>query len=439
LKIKVALISPKSFMENIIEIGKSYPSLNLYPFPYQDIQETPDIVKQFKEYVDVLFFAGPIPYELTYKHVDNKPMIYLPHNGGSLYRVLFKVFEYNGYSGNGLRFSIDIIKKEDVQERLDELEVIVNKIVVYDYQYGKTTSDIVAFHYNLWKKKEVDIVLTCFNAVYNELCELGVPCQRIMPTKSAIHEGFRLVQLEGKSAYLKDNQLAIAIFSIESFANKHFFSENDFQMRLLQLRKLLLDYSEELEAFMDWNKDNEIILITTRGNIERTTNNFRRLSLLNTIMEELNLQIGVGIGIGHTASEAEQKAREALLKSKSNGGCSCYVVMYSGNTFGPLGSEHQLGYSARTDDPERIQLARRANLSVGTINKIISFCEKHGRTSITAVELANGFEITVRSARRILYKLEQGDLAAIVGEEQPFSKGRPRQLYHLKFAMESLS
>jgi hypothetical protein len=140
----------------------------------------------------------------------------------------------------------------------------------------------------------------------------------------------------------------------------------------------------------------------------------------------------IGIGFGRTANEAEHKAREALAKAKSGGGGNCYLVMQDGHVLGPLGKESQLEYSVRSDDPKRIYLAQQAGLSVATINRLISYCEGCDSYQMTAAELAHGFGIAVRSARRILSTLEQAGLAEVVGEEQPVCKGRPRQIYQLK-------
>lgn len=106
-------------------------------------------------------------------------------------------------------------------------------------------------------------------------------------------------------------------------------------------------------------------------------------------------------------------------------------MMQDGQVYGPMGSELTLKYSARSEDPELISMAKKAGLSVGTLNRLISLCRRLDTRALTAAQLAEGFGITLRSARRIMAALEKYELATIVGEEQPVGRGRPRQIYAL--------
>lgn len=434
MKVKVAIISPESFIENMMNVGKSFSALELLPYPYENMSETVDIVDRCKDMVDVLFFAGPIPYQLAYAHVENKPMIYLPHSGTSLYRALFQTFRETGFKdNNGLKLSIDVVDRQEAIEKIEELEIQLDSLYVHTFHIADTPREIATFHYQLWKSRKIDVALTCYHSVYQQLLELQVPCQRIYPSKSTIKESFHRALLEGRSVYLKGTQLAIGIIHIDSYSKNHDSAKSKSKKKCL-LQKVLMNYGEEMEAVMERNKRDEIIFMTTRKNIEKTTKGFSEYPLTDQMIHELNLTISMGIGLGSTASDAELKAREALAKAKAGKDGSCYVMMQDGNVFGPLGQSQYLSYSARTDNPELFIMAKKAALSVGTMNKLVSYCQKCKKTILTAAELANGFGITVRSARRILNKLEDKGLAAVIGEEQPITKGRPRQIYDLNFA-----
>jgi hypothetical protein len=161
MEIKVALIGPDDLVQSITMAAKAFPALKLFPFGYKHEQETLQHVLQCKDEVDVLLFAGPIPYQIAREHVEEKkPMIYLPYTGTSLYRVFFQLIREKNFTDKGhrLRFSIDILRKEEVEERLDELELPVEKMFVKEYHIGQQTSEIVQFHYDLWINREVDAV-----------------------------------------------------------------------------------------------------------------------------------------------------------------------------------------------------------------------------------------------------------------------------------------
>ncbi|MFT9848285.1 helix-turn-helix domain-containing protein [Aneurinibacillus sp. REN35] len=440
MKIQVTLLAPFDFISEIIGESQNFPELHVKACSYQDISQTLELVQQNIETTDVFLFAGPIPYEITRQQVEvRKPMIYLPHTGTSLYRVFFQMFRDNRYKGkdHSIRLSIDILKKEEILDRLDELEISVDQLFIKEYQVNLTSSDIMAFHYDLWKKREVDVVLTCVASVYNELVSQGVPCYRIIPTKSTIRDCLQRVELEGRSSQLSETQLAIGIIWVDDFSMRRSSAEYEIQRKKLALQQVLIDYSEEIQALLNWSNRDEITFVTTHGVIEKSTHNFRAYPFLDEIVNRLGLKANIGIGFGKSANEAESKAREALSKAKSQGAGSCYVMMQDGDVSGPIGNNYQIRYSIRSDDPDLIKLAHEVGLSVGTLNKVISFCQSYGSCAISALDLSYAFGVTLRSARRILSKLEQGNLAEIVGEEQPISRGRPRQLYSINIGLLS--
>ena len=61
MNIKVAVISPRNFIENILVVGKTFSSLEMFPYSYENIAETVDIVQRCKDQVDVLFFRRADP------------------------------------------------------------------------------------------------------------------------------------------------------------------------------------------------------------------------------------------------------------------------------------------------------------------------------------------------------------------------------------------
>ncbi len=211
------------------------------------------------------------------------------------------------------------------------------------------------------------------------------------------------------------------------------FTEYQLQRRILDLQNILIDYGEESQSIIKWPERKEVKFITTRGALQFENSQSKEMRLLREIFSKTQIKASIGIGIGQTANEAELHAREALKKASVNNP-SCFVMDLDGTVHGPIGNEIQLCYSIRSDDQRVLEMAKLANLSSSTINRILSFCEAIGKNTFTTKELANGLGITPRSARRILTKLEKVKLATVTGEEQPVHRGRPRQIYSLVLA-----
>ncbi len=407
--------------------------MQMVPAVYRHVEETVDILEAFKMNTDIFLFAGPIPFQIASNYGCDVPMVYIPYTGTALYRVLFQLMKDDASVDNfnrRLRLSVDVLGRDDVQEQMAELDIVLQDLYVKEYQVGQNLEEIGKYHYDLWVNSRVDTIVTCVTSVYESLQRQGIPCYRIIPTRSAIHDSLRMVQLEGKSINMRGTQLVISIISIGSLDDCS--SQESAVRNKKQIEKILAGLGETTRNLIYCSDRNEIMLVTTRGVIEELTNKFTRFPLLDEIQSTLRLPVNQGIGIGYTAGEAESKAREALVKAESAGDGGCYAVLQNGTVLGPLGRHVQLNYSIRSDDPGRLKIAKEAGVSVGTINKLWSLNEYLDNSTVTAGELASWFDITMRSARRIMHKLVEKRLAVVVGEEQPINKGRPRRLYTLK-------
>lgn len=434
MNMKVAVIGPHDLVETVLQAGEVFPELSMFPAPYPHEQDTLNVVAGVRERADILLFTGPIPYRLALDSDPGLPMVHVHYSGTALYKVLFDFFRRRPAAfDEEVRISVDVLQTQELAEQLDELGLTRRQIHVKSYASGIRHDDLVAFHYDLWKKGRVTATVTCVTSVYQQLSELGVPAFRVIPTRSSIRDCLSRALLEGKSLRLSRTQIAIGILSIDHYERvlKEAVSEYDIQRKKIVLQQILVDFGEATQSLIKWNDSGEASFITTHGIIEQVTRKFQEAPLLLGVMERLQWNASIGIGLGRTANEAEGKAREALQKAKAGGGGNCFLMMQDGLVYGPLGSELTLKYSARSEDPELISLAKKAGLSVGTINKLISLCRRLGTSTLTAAQLAEGFGITLRSARRIMAALEKYGIASIVGEEQPVGRGRPRQIYAL--------
>ncbi|GIP46830.1 hypothetical protein J53TS2_04210 [Paenibacillus sp. J53TS2] len=434
MNLNVAVIGPSDLVDKVVEVGSVFQELNMIPAPYPHEQDTLEVVARVREQADILLFTGPIPYQLALNSEPGLPMVHVQYSGTTLYKVLFDFYRTQLLEMDGeIRISVDVLLRHELEEQLDELGLVRRQIYVKPYSAGTRHEDLVAFHYELWSQGLVAATVTCVTSVYQQLVELGVPAFRVVPTQSSIRDVLNRALLEGKSLRLSSTQMAIGILNIDHFERvvKEAASDYEVQRKKIILQQILIDFGEETQSLINWTDSGEVSFITTRGIIEQATRKFEQAPLLLEVMERLQWKASIGIGLGRTANEAEGKAREALLKAKAGGGGNCFLMMQDGQVYGPMGSELTLKYSARSEDPELISMAKKAGLSVGTLNRLISLCRRLDTRALTAAQLAEGFGITLRSARRIMAALEKYELATIVGEEQPVGRGRPRQIYAL--------
>lgn len=436
MQIKVAVIGPPDLVDLVMEVAKDYPDLKLMSAVYNQLEETFALVEQFEDKADIFLFSGLLPYHLARKRGCALPMVYIPYTGAGLYRVLFQLMREEEDWGKTprLNLSIDILNEMEVRERMAELDFSLGDLYVQEYRSDQTSEDFCRIHCQLWREKKIDVVITCVTSIYEILHARGVPCFRIIPPRSAMRESLSRVQLEGRSLKLREAQLVIGLIGIGVSTDKGQTSGYMTQRKRLEVQQLLLDLGEKSRKLIYKSDGDRIMFVTTRGVIEDITERFTRFSLFDGLRDRLHSPVNMGIGIGYTAGEAEGNARQALEKAEAVKTGSCYAVLQNGAVMGPIGQPFQLDYCARSDAPELMAAAKEAQLSVGTINKLWSLQKQMDGKSVTASDVANWFDITFRSARRILQKLETGGLAVVAGEEQPINKGRPRRLYKLQLS-----
>ncbi|NMC32560.1 MAG: transcriptional regulator [Veillonellaceae bacterium] len=437
--LKVAVVGPATLVQRIMETGQQYPGLDLLPVVYRSEADALELTLHYQSQVDAFLFAGRIPYDVASRQIRDIPMVYIHHTGSGLYRVLFQILRESAekLSPLPLRLSVDVLQPEEVRAGLEEIGLRAERLFIREYLVGQSAEEMVQFHYNLWKTNQIDHALTCVTSVYNRLKELGVKSYRILPTRPVIADALKMVQLERKKREIGSTQLAVYMVSLRESIDGDVAAISHQGIGTLDLRKMMANFGERTQTLMYWSDRNKMTFITTRGVIEELTRNFTISPLLAGIKLAPGWTLSQGIGIGWTANDAEVNAKEALAKAERQVGGGCYAVLEERTILGPLGKTTQLVYSSRSRDPQRLALARQAGVSIGTINKLMALRGQFAQTALSAAELANWFGITLRSSRRLLSQLIQSNLAAVVGEEQPINKGRPRQLYSLRFPEEA--
>lgn len=435
MEIRISIIGPGDLVQTAVEVGQGFTGISFVPMIYQREEEVFSLLGKFKERKgnqDLVIFTEHIPFHLVREKLEvDFPIFYIPNSSEELISCLFKAAWRDGR--NVEQASIDCLKAKIVQEGYEQLGLSAAKVKVENRQGHPTAGELMEFHRSCYEKGEADVLITGLRSTYNQLKELGLPAYRLIPTKSSIRETFSLAILEAKTLQNKDSQAAIGILCVDNCGEQAGAgkTEYDFQRMKLRLQQIILEYAESIQASVTYMGGDEFIIFATGGALEETINCYEITPLIAHIQNELSISVSIGLGLGNTAAQAEKNARIALANAKKQGYSSCFLVTEEGEVTGPLGTYEQLVSLQRMDFKREQNIANAAGLSITTIRKLEALVNNLGRTTITANELAHGFGVTLRSGRRVLYSLEQANLAQKVGQEQPLGRGRPRQLYKI--------
>lgn len=429
--IRIGVFGAKDSLESIEIVAQEYIQVaDFLYYPYDQKEDTPDLVRQNIHNFDVALFSGRVPYNIVISTMSlEKPCVYVPHNGSSIYRTLWDIKEA-GFSLEYLSF--DTINEHEIREILKELTLSDHNVHVYEYDGDIDYARLADEHVKHWDQNHNYVAVTCLLKTAEILKSKGIPVFRVALTKSLVRQVIESALSKATNSQLKANQLAIIIVDIDHFKKHIKRSQSEYELQRLKLRfnEKLLNFAEEIQGALFTFGSDEYLIFTTGGALEEKNHDFYRNRFFEMLENELDIQISMGIGYGRSAYEAENNGRIALHHAKESGGNCAYSVDQNKIISGPLNSLTELSYHSNTSDTKINQLAAQSNLNAKNISKLISMIEKIGNT-VSSKEIAYYLNLTERSARRILTILSSSGLAEQIGEANETSKGRPRALYKL--------
>lgn len=431
-KIIVAIVGPQDSVALIEEVAREREAaLQVVPLVYQDASEVAAILAAHSESVDVFLFSGIVPYRRAVAaNVTAKPLLYIPHTGSSLYRIMLQAMQDSALAWQSISF--DTFREEEIAEAFGDVPLPLPHIVVSPQQGIVLAQDMTAFHYNLWQSGQTQLAVTCFLSTYQELVRLGVPALRIWPTRDNIRTMLTIAVSKGEAMRYKGGQIAIQHIAIDQYEEfvRNSPSRYDVQRVELQLYELLVDYTEAVKGAIDIHGNGGYTIYSTRGLVESVTQQFTVMPILEDITCRLKVDVSGGIGFGQTAHEADANAHTALSMARRNGKGQWMVLLDDKILIGPLSSSTQLAYSIASEDKLGRELAQLLNVSVTTANRLMAIFTKIDKQMLHADDLASYLSVTTRSARRVLGSMVEQGLAVVAGEEV-LDKGRPRKLYRI--------
>jgi hypothetical protein len=433
--IRVLCVVTPDIVENVKRVASAFDNIIVHLMTYQNPSEVIELVAS--NGFDVILFGGPLAYNITKENIRRKwisldiPVLYIDYTEVSIYKALFSSIDLVSIA-EGLRFSIDHPAEADIKECLEELEIRSEQIFSWECSYTDKLDDIASFHYGLWKRGQVDFSMTSVYLIYEKLKKMGAPVIRIVPAKSSIRSGIQRAILMHQAKVAGREEIAVLKGKIAEFT--HGTGREDRTDNVHNdAMKLIQDFSKKVKGKMRWGKSQSEFWITCRKpDVDKATAMLDEFDVGYKIYSKFGMGSFWGVGYGSSAKHATRQAEVALEASIRHGKYSCHIVDADGNLLGPAGQWESRDFAYRTDNDYILDLSRKTGLGVSTIHKLISLDSRGNELRVTANDIARKFNITSRSARRIISSLEKAGCANVIGEEQPLGKGRPRRLYLLK-------
>lgn len=428
MQINLGVIGEQHTINRFNEIIPDYKEF--IPHIYIDEKEElyPDIIRKNNNLIDVWLVFDQIFYnkiKFTIKNL-NKPIYYIPYRGASLFKVLCSLI----YKQNKVEeISMDTVPYFDLVRGLKEMDIDFSDVHCLKDDGSLKIIDYFKYHYDLFKSGKTKIAITRSYYLKKMLEESGIPAVNVIPLRVTIRAILNMILNEVRIKNLEATQIAVQIFSFEINVYKTPYLFDDIYSKKIAITQKLLKYSKKILGSLKTTVDGNYYIFTTRGILEKETNNFTSEVKFEELAEIHKNLIATGIGIGNSAREAEANALIALKHSINYQRGSWFVVLNDKTISGPLGKSYQLNYSYNSEALTDASL--KTTLSITTLSKVKNALEKYGRNTISSQELAIAMQMLPRSARRILNCLTLNGYAEEIGEESPENKGRPRKIYKI--------
>ncbi|WP_261130924.1 hypothetical protein [Bacillus sp. Marseille-Q3570] len=432
MKIQLGILGPEDSIERIKQFAEQMNDFDIAYFPYTHASESEELIKGNEKQIDHWFLSGPALYRYLIRNrlLEEENTSYPDLYGSSLMGSIVEAL--TTMEDRIQRVSLDTIRDPELESVKNDFNLSNIEFFLYQGEEFLPATEVIEYHESLYKKGKTDAVLTCIKTVYLSMKEKGIPCFRVIPSRLGIELELRFIKEHAQANWYRKSSLGIV--GVEAGLPKEQQDNQSYsykmKQQILDLKRLMLDYSEKVQGSFVEVGDALYFIYTTRGELELKAREINPSQVVNDFEKQTGLALNLGVGYGMTAWEAEQNVRHALQLSREEGKQTVVVVNEEKEVTLHQHSE-KLTYQQRFSGENWERKLKDAKISPAMISKIASYYRYYEKDFVTAKEIAQWLKSTDRNARRILTELERLDLATIKGEEQG-GRGRPRKVYKLE-------
>jgi Bacterial regulatory proteins, crp family len=281
-------------------------------------------------------------------------------------------------------------------------------------------------HYELRRAGLIDLSLTRVGLLARVFERDGLPFRYVYPSRDYVVNFFLQIINAHESAKAEGAFLGAISIIVERAA-----IERVEEALAAYFRRRNYDFTLQKE-------DDRIVVLTRKRDLEDLTGGFSSCDLEDRLEASSGAKVAVGLGAGNNFFQARIHAMRAAELSRARSG-AVFFASEAGDLVGPLASGPTAGRSssalssALSSEPSHEVLARSRRLHVDhlSLQKIVAYVSMSGSTRVRADELAEYLGITLRSASRLLGKIEANGGAICYLENSSGGRGRPRKYYDL--------
>lgn len=424
----MGLIGADRFVHKMTDIARKvgHPNLRLIPGPFLDESDTRSAQRIAGE-VDVLLFAGPLPYDRTVTELGELgvPATFVPTGGPALHAALVRAHT------EGLdprRLSIDSMGKADIADAYTEVDISSRLTHAMPYEERFDYSTYFDFHRALFDKGRTAGAITTIPRVLGQLQDAGIPALLMEPALLTLRQTLQTAVLLGSGAQFEESRISVIIvqFPSSTLPPRTSPAQYWFQELRLALQRELLREARRMDAIVLPHDQDSFLVFTTYGSLRLVTDDLTTAPFVQRVSNALSIDLEVGIGLGRSTVEAENNAYRAIARSSTGEGRSAYLVSGDGTSL-------RLSADGAVPETPTEDVEESDDRLLGVLRTLVDHLNDagDGRLVVEASTVAAITGVTLRTARRTLQSLVTHGLAWPLPPARTKKVGRPPMLYQL--------
>ena len=411
-------------------------NVNLQIFIYDDLTHLEQLFLENIKTFDGIIFSGQIPYLHIQQHLKEDfstiPCAFFDISERDFYYKIAEIqYKYPDFSFK--ESIIDFLYKEN--NYLSLKEILSPKD--YPYLLGDSIEvfglpnayEVVhEAHAKLWKEHKIRFSLTRLSNLYTYFQDNEIQPILVTPTPDSMQKTILRVIKEIEVLNLMNSQVVAGYLEFS-------MSQNDpaeIEYRQIALYKSILDFNRKLgTSLITYRSAIHYELLTNYRDFLMITNQKEMCSLAEFLREELSFKVKIGWGIGKTLQEARIQAEKAATYCTGSL-TETYILTKENHLIGPLDGNSSIAVK-EFDNSKLETIADHTNISLLHLQKINGLVYNLKKETLTAEEISMHLSISVRTASRILKRLEEFNYASPILNKTTKAKGRPSKLYKLDF------
>ncbi|EPZ55626.1 putative transcriptional regulator [[Clostridium] sordellii ATCC 9714] len=222
------------------------------------------------------------------------------------------------------KFSIDVVEDDMVKNIIEEFNIEHKAMYCLPFSTDINEDEYLKWHTDLYLNKEVNIIITAFMNIYNQLKDQGYPIILLKPTRALVKVAYDEVINQFAINKAEFSQIAVEIFN---FGNSSRNIENYYSnmIKKTDIDRYIVEYVRSINGAVFPFGRNEYIIFSNKGSVNKSKN-YKKLIKLQKEIKSLGFNLNIGIGFGANAFKAEINASKALERGIDSGESYIYSI-----------------------------------------------------------------------------------------------------------------